>query len=431
MTLKLVQPQFLKNKPTLATYILASALSLSGIAGCSSKADGSKADQTSDKQPTQVATVTVAPIAMRQMSTNLTAIGELTVRDEIAVATDLDGFRIAQVLVDEGDFVQQGQPLIRLDGTLLDAQASAQAASVKRAQAAFDAQRSSQIAQVQRAQMSFELQRVQAEQAKRELDRVQGLVSEGVVAEETAEQRALAARQSRFSANAARADVLLAESGSKTTEASAAEIAFVKAQMSELNARRSRLVLRAPTSGLVLTRSARVGDVVTLSSGSLFRLARGGLIELSAQLSEADLAKLKPGTSAKVSLPDGSILPGRVRLVAPLVDGQTKLGRVRIALPVNNALRPGGFGQAQFALPASALPSVPERGIIAESDGTSILVVGADKVARRMKVNVLNRNDGYAAIQANGSLDGLSVILSGTAFVMPGDKINPISVKQP
>lgn len=338
------------------------------------------------------ATVRVAPVTLRPMSGSIVASGELTVRDEIAIASDLEGQRIARLLVDEGDWVKAGQPIAVLDGALLSAQAATQAASLKRAQAALASEEA------------------RAAQAVRERDRVEGLAAEGVVADELIEQRGLAARLGGYDAAAAAADVALA-----------------RAQIGETATRQARLTLRAPVGGRVLARSARVGDVVGAATGPLFSIARGGLIELSAEVAERDLGRLAPGTQATVALPDGQTLAGTVRLVSPIVDAQTRMGRVRIALPVDPDLRPGGFARATFELPATPRPAVPDRAVLQGGDGAAILVIGRGDVVRRVPVKVVQRAGGWSGIEAGEPLEGLRVVLSGGAFAAAGDRVTPVA----
>lgn len=362
-------------------------------AGCAPAPAGKASPEAGKAAAAQTprATVRVAPITLRPMSGAIVASGELTIRDEVAIASDLEGQKIARLLVDEGEWVSAGQPIAVLDGALLSAQAATQAASLRRAQATLAAQEA------------------RAAQAVRERDRVEGLAAEGVVADELIEQRGVAARV-----------------GVQEVAAAAADVALARAQIGEIETRRARLTLRAPVGGLVLARTARVGDVVGASAGPLFRIARGGLIELSAEVAERDLARLGPGTLATVTLPDGQTMEGEVRLVSPLVDRETRMGRVRIALPVDPDLRPGGFARATFALSASPRPAVPDRAIVQGADGAAILVVGAGDIVRRVPVKVVQRAGGWSGIESPERLEGLRVVLSGSAFAAAGDRVTAV-----
>ncbi len=58
----------------------------------------------------------------------LIASGSLMPREDTAVFSDLNGYRVAEVFVEEGVWVVGGQPLARLDDTLLRSQVEQQAA---------------------------------------------------------------------------------------------------------------------------------------------------------------------------------------------------------------------------------------------------------------------------------------------------------------
>jgi HlyD family secretion protein len=165
-------------------------------------------------------TVRVTSVQVRPMTAALTTSGVLTPREEAAVASELSGYRVATVHVDQGAWVKQGQPLVQLDDTLLRSQ--------------------------------IEAQRVAAERADREAARVQGLDNQGVLSQEDIENR-------RFQARAARAN------------------------LNDLLVRQSRMTIRAPVGGVVLERTVRPGDLSGGAAAPMFRLARGGLIEAAAE----------------------------------------------------------------------------------------------------------------------------------------------------
>src|SRR5690606_9296039 len=125
-----------------------------------------------------------------------------------------------------------------------------------------------------------------------------------------------------------------------------------------------------------------------------FRIARDSLIELSAQMSEDDLARVRVGQAATVTLPSGIVVQGRVRLVSPQVDPQTKLGEVRVSLPVRSDIRAGGFGRAVFADASTTALAVPETAIRYDANGASVMVVGADNRVHRAPIKVGARGGG-------------------------------------
>jgi HlyD family secretion protein len=315
----------------------------------------------------QARAVRVVLVEPRAITGALSASGDLKPREEAAVAPEVTGFRVARVLADVGDYVRAGQTLVQLDPTLLQAQ----------------------LAQAQ----------AQAAQADDQARRVAGLDGQGVLSQEQIAQR-------RFQAQVAQAN------------------------LRDLQARMRKMAVVAPVSGLILERTVRPGDLSAGGATPWFRMAREGQIELSAQLSEDDLARIRPGQSATVTLPSGGVATGRVRLVSPQIDAQTKLGEVRVTLPVRADIRAGGFGRAVFADLAGLALAVPETAIRYDASGASVMVVGTDNRVRRVAVQTGQRGAGLVQI-VRGPAAGTRVVENAAAFLLDGDLVRPMTGAAP
>ncbi len=325
--------------------------------------------------------VRVIRLEPRAITGALTASGDLVAREEAAVMPEVNGYRVARVLADVGDHVRQGQILVQLDPALIQAQLAQQQALAAQAE-------------------------VQALQAEDQAARVKGLDSQGVLAQEQIDQR-------RFQARAARA----------TASAQAAAL-------KDIRTRASKLSVSAPVSGLVLERNVRPGDLSAAGSTPWFRMARDSEIELLAQLSEDDLAKIRPGQRAEVTLPSGATVQGIVRLVSPQIDPQTKLGAVRVHLPVSADIRAGGFGRAVFVSASGLSLAVPETAVRYDADGASVMVVGADNRVKRYPVQAGERGVGLVQL-VRGPSAGSRIVLNAAAFLLDGDLVKPVDAAAP
>lgn len=319
--------------------------------------------------------VSVTQIVLRPMGGTFVASGLLVPREEAAVGSELSGYRVAEVLHEEGATVKQGEMLARLDAGLLRAR----------------------IAQ---AEAAVEQARAQAGQARSEAERVAGLDGTGILSDEQ-----IASRRS-------------------SAKGAAAGVAVAEAQLNELRAQERRMVIRAPVGGVILERTVKQGDIAGPGQ-PLFRLARDGLIELAAEVPEGALASIPVGEAATVTLPSGRELEGTVRLVSPRVDPQTKLGRIRVRLPADAELRAGGYARAAFNRPATPVPAVAEKAVQFEASGPLLVVIDATEHARRVPVQTGARADGYVAIE-EGPPVGTRVALGGGAFLLDGDLVAPV-----
>ena len=327
-----------------------------------------------------VPNVTVVIPGRVSVQAAIAANGTIAARREMPVGVAGEGGQVVRVLVEPGQWVGAGQTLAVIDRAVQSQQAASLAASIKVAQA-------------------------DADLAQAELERAQALVGRGFISKADMDRK----RATRDAANA--------------------RVRVSQAQYQEAVARNGRLNIVAPAAGLVLTRQVEPGQVVGAGSGVLFRMARGGEMEMLAQLAEADLQRVKVGTRATVT-PVGTSLQiaGQVWQVSPIVNMDTRQGTVRIAVPYSAALRPGGFADARLVSGTEEAPLLPESAVQSGPDGNFVLVVGAgDKIERKL-VKVGTVTDGGVSI-ASGLTGNEKVVVLAGAFLNPGDKVKPVVQK--
>jgi RND family efflux transporter MFP subunit len=196
-------------------------------------------------------TVTVVVPGKTMVETAVSATGSLAARREMPVGAFGEGGLVTRVWVEAGSWVQAGQVLASIERSVQSQQTSQLAAQISAAEA-------------------------NARLAQNELERAQALAGRGFISK--------------------------AEIDRKTAQrdAAAAQVRVTRAQLGQNRALIGRLDIRAPAAGLVLTRAVEPGQVVGPGSGTLFRIAKGGEMEMQAQLSEADLVRLSVGLPAKV-----------------------------------------------------------------------------------------------------------------------------------
>lgn len=350
----------MRPAPMTTRYLIATALVCAGVG---LTACGGKKDAPAETAPASASAraVSVGSVETRPLGGGIEASGLLVSREEAAVGSELTGYRVARLYADEGDWVRAGQPLVQLDDTLLRAQIDQQAAVTAQAQA--------------------------------EAARVSGLDGQGVLSQEQIETR-------RYQAKAQ------------------------EAALKELRTRASRMTITAPVSGRVLSRGVQPGQIAGGGTAPWFTIARDGLVELDAEVNEADLGGIRAGQSVAVSLPAGQALSGVVRLVSPRVDSTSRLGKVRIRLPVRPDLRPGGFGRATFGASGAPVTAVPESAIRYEADGLFLMTVDSNNRAKQVPVKIGQKGGGWAQV-VQGPSAGTRIVLGGAAFVTDGDVIRP------
>ncbi len=340
---------------------------------------GEGAAAAGDDNDNQAASISVIAPGNATIDGEIVATGTLAARRELPVGVAGEGGRVISVPVDAGDWVRQGQVLVVIDRSVQNQQISSSAAQV-------------------------EVARADARLAQSNLDRALQLVDRGFIS---------------------KADV---DRLTATRDAAAARVKVSEAQMRELRARNNRLSVVAPSAGLVLARNVEPGQIVSAGSGPLFRIAKGGEMELMAQLSETDLASISAGVQAEI-VPVGTEkrFSGQVWQVSPTIDPQSRQGTARIALSYAPELRPGGFAQATIKSGTIVAPMLPESAVLSDDEGAFVYIVDKENKAVRRSVKTgMVTEEGIAIVEG---LDGSElVVLRAGGFLTPGETVRPQKV---
>lgn len=182
--------------------------------------------------------------------------------------------------------------------------------------------------------------------------------------------------------------------------------------------------LKAPSSGVVIKSTARVGAVANPQAGPLFRIAINKDIEVEVEVPSIHVPKLAPGQTARVTIDDGRELNGRVRLINAEIDRTTQNGRARISLERDPSLRVGKFATVAIDASRSCGVGIPRAAILYRTDGTSLQVVRDRTIeTRKVKVGILSED--RAEIR-EGLNDGELVVAHAGTSLRDGDKVTPM-----
>jgi HlyD family secretion protein len=328
-------------------------------------------------QGQQLPVVTFVVPGREDVPSIISATGSLSAIRDMPVGVAGEGGQIERVLVQPGQSVRAGQVLATINRSV-QSQTAAQLA-----------------AQIEVARADLRL-------AQNELDRAQALVSRGFVSQADLDRK-----------RAAR-------------DAAAARVRVAQATLGATRAQIGRLDIRAPTSGLVLTRSVEAGQVVGAGSGALFRIAANSEMEVLARLPQTDLARLHVGALVEVT-PVGSNGPpvrGVVWQIPPVIDPQTRQGIARIRVPYGPELRPGGFASARIFAGSVSAPLLPESAVQTDDAGSFVMIVGPNDTVQQRRVSIGPVSDRGVVI-TQGLNGNERVIESAGAFLNPGERIRP------
>ena len=331
----------------------------------------------------------------------LTASGYVVAQRRAAVSSKATG-RLLELRVREGSTVKSGDLIARLDAS--DVAAAVQSAQAGVAQA---------LAGLRQAEAAVAQTRVEQANADAELQRAQGLQAQGYISAQGIDA-------ARRRADAARAGVVSAQAAVGSAQAAQA---LAAAQLKAQTVNRDNTEIRAPFDGVVLVKNANVGDMITPfssaagSQGAVVTMADMGTLEVEADVSEANVGKVRVDQPVEVTL---DALPelrfaGSVARIVPTVDRAkaTVMTKIRFAR-IDPRVLPEMSAKVVF------LSQAPGPG-----DATPVTAVNPKTVVDRGGAKTVFRIEG-SSVQAvavtPGRTLGDTLEITG-ATLKPGDKL--------
>jgi RND family efflux transporter MFP subunit len=190
--------------------------------------------------------------------------------------------------------------------------------------------------------------------------------------------------------------------------------------------RLSHTRILAPDDGVISARSASVGSL-TGNGQELFRLIRGGRLEWRAQVTAAELPRVKPGMAALLQPPGGGgeRVKGTVRMVAPTLDPQTRSALVYVDLPAATPLRAGMFVRGEVQVGEARALTLPQSAVVLRDGFAYVYRVGADRRVAEVKVEV-GRRIGDRIEIVRGVDPQMQLVASGAGFLSDGDVVRVV-----
>lgn len=301
------------KRPIIVVSLVAAATLIAVIirVATSGGAEGPSSHRDPGRSVTSGSSPEGAPVVARSL-------GKLeSASEEIGVASDLTG-RIEAILVDEGDEVTVGQPLVRLDDTLQLARVAAAEAAVRAAEARkARLEAGARREDIRRARALLDEAEARARIARERSDRGEKLEAEGVSPTDETDWLRREAEATEARVRAARENLTIAENETRPEELAAAEAELDRTRR-ELEAARAELqktVLRSPITGTVVRRNLRMGEAVSsFQVDPVVTVADLEDLRIRAEVDEIDIGKVEVGQrvyAESESFPD-LILHGRV-----------------------------------------------------------------------------------------------------------------------
>lgn len=314
-------------------------------------------------------TLVVAP---EQIGETYTTTGTLVADDRVEIASRLMGY-IRDIKVREGSQVKQGQLLLTIDPTEIEAQRAEAEARVSQA-------------------------RARGAEARADLERYKALFEQKLVAANTYTKAELEHQVAQ-----------------EELRAALATLDRVKVQIQYAD-------VRSPVDGVVVERRRRAGDLAS-PGATILTVENPSNIVLETYIREDQLRHVQPGDEVAVSVDAvGLRTTGVITRVVPSGDPATHSYLVKASLHALDGARSGMFARSEFTTGTKWTLLVPDAALVKRADLPGVYIVDRDGIARFRMVRAGRHLDGRTEIIA-GLDGGERIVLDADTPVRTGDRV--------
>jgi HlyD family secretion protein len=375
-------------------------------------------------------TVVVAAAHRADVTARVLASGSVTSIRDSKIGSKLSG-RVAAVLVDEGQRVAAGTPLLRLDTGDLAAQEAQAEANVAAARAnlarvlagARREERQQSVNALHSAQASLSL-------AQANVQRLRSLKDQGAVSQQELDAAETQAQVAQAAYDSARQSWIMMDTGARPEDIqqARAQVAQAEAGLALIQVQLRDSTIYAPFAGTITQRHVEPGEVVSSASGSqssLFVLSQVDDVYVEFVVPAQHRAELQQGQTAQMAVDGlpGKIFEGRVEEIRPAADVASRTFGVKVRIPnPQGILRPGMFarGAIEVGVRHDVL-QIPEQAVVTATSGP-IVFVARDGRAIRQSVAVGDTHDGLVEVKS-GIAAGDQVVVQGQEALTDGQSV--------
>ncbi|MCP5060431.1 MAG: efflux RND transporter periplasmic adaptor subunit [bacterium] len=316
--------------------------------------------------------VVVREVEIVKLDEQIEATGELLAKESATLASEVPG-KITELLVDEGDEVEEGNLLLSIDPQKRELELADARARLTEAAA-------------------------NLEEEERELVRRQQLFDRKIASSQALDKAKTALSLARSRKQAAEARVGVAARAVEDSQ------------------------VRAPFSGLIASREVSRGEYVRVGQ-ALFDMVALDPIEVEFSVAERDSARVRLGmeVAVRVSPYPGETFTGEVSVISPRIDRRTRTLRVKARVSNGDGrLRPGLFARADLGVATrEGAVVVPQEAVLLRAEGQIVYTVDAEDRVHRVVVEAGLHREGRVEI-VSGLSEGDTVVVRGHAALSDG-----------
>ncbi len=320
------------------------------------------------------AIVVVSEIVSGMVTPESEFVGTVYFQEVSDVASEVSG-KVEEVSFEEGQRIDRGQPLVKLNSDLLEKTVQARVAGYE--------------------QVLSDL-----EKAHKDLSRAANLYKEELISEQTYDDR-------RFSVSNLEKKAL-----------------SFRSEVEQFETELAMKTIRAPFEGIVINKHVDRGEWVSPGM-AVASLAKDDELDIIADVPESIIGHVKQGVKVKV-FAGGTLFDGEVSFLVPRGNVSTRTFPVKIRAKNRHSLVEGM--EAKVTLPSGEKKKtlIVPRDAVINSFGNMVVYTVNDTNATMVPVGIVGYAGMNAGISAEGLAEGMTVIIKGHERLRPGQ---PVMVK--
>ena len=371
------------------------------------------------------ALVRVAPVVQKAIAEPITFVGTVEPRRRSLVASELAGI-VARVMIEEGQLVQKGKPLVQLRRERLQLALRQQQAMADHAQQQLrELQNGTRPEELREARATMQEAEAELVQARRELQRQLGLQQRGIAAQKAREDAETAAKvaEQRLARAKARYELLL--HGPRAERIAQAEALYhaAQAEVARLRYDLRQTQILAPFAGFVVRKHTEVGEWLR-QGDPVVELIDLREAHITVPIPERYLSQVQLGATAVVqfdALP-GMRWQGKVIRIVPQATA-SRTFPVTVAIPNTGLCIKSGFF-ARVTLTIGEITQallVPKDAIVQQGPRDIVFVIRNSKAIPVPIQRLTFYQD--SAVIAGPLKAGEQVVIRGNERLRPGQPV--------
>ena len=427
------------QSPKLAARVAAVGLCLAAIIASPALAQGPKGGKNGKNGPAQpAAKVFVEAVEIDHVNEPRTFVGTTLPLRKSIVGSAVAG-RVEEYLINDGDFVQKGQPIAKLRTGIIQAEVNAAAAELKVRQAALAELETAFNDEIAQGQAKKKLADAMRDYRKAKLQRSISLGP--AVSKETLDEDLALATQGEAAAQEAAAALRLLEGGAREqkNEQARAQVEVQQAEVNRLTEQLERHTMFAPFDGYVTAEHAEVGQWV-MQGDPVAEIIELASVDVEINVLEDYIGNLGTTVTGDVEISAARKEPfaGTIAIINPQADARARTFPVKVR--VENTIdergpliKAGMF--ARVTLPVGQVteaPLVPKDAIVLGGPSPIVYVVekqGNMSVVKPVPVKLGISRGLWISVGGADLKKGDLVVVEGNERLRPMQEVRPEQVE--